>query len=150
MAESTSSPVPMAERLFQLIYLSSATSLFSREDLVTLLVHCRANNERNHLTGMLLYKDGNIMQVLEGEQTAIERVFAAISQDPRHKGIIVLSKGEIPQREFGEWSMGFRDLGDPALRRLQGYSEFLNKSLVAEEFVSNPSAAQRLLRLFAN
>lgn len=136
--------------MFQLVYLSSATKPFTKEELVALLNHSRANNQRNGLTGMLLYKDGNIMQVLEGERATVEKRFDLIRHDPRHKDIIVLESGEVPGREFGEWSMGFRDLQDPALRSLPGYNEFLNKSLVIEEFADNPSAAGTLLRLFAN
>ncbi len=149
-ASSHARPATAPARLFQLIYLSSATRLFSREELVSLLTHTRANNERNRLTGMLLYKDGNIMQVLEGERATVERVFGVIEQDPRHKDIIVLVSAEISAREFGEWSMGFRDLQNPEIKLLPGYSEFMNKSLVIEEFATNPSAAQRLLRVFAN
>ena len=149
-AKSSEVAAPAPGKLFQLIYLSSATRLFSKEELVALLTHSRSNNSRNRLTGMLLYKDGNIMQVLEGERATVERVFDVIKQDPRHKDIIVLVSAEVASREFGEWSMGFRDLQDPAIKLLPGYSEFLNKSLAIEEFAANPSAAQRLLRVFAN
>jgi len=149
-AKSSEVAAPAPGKLFQLIYLSSATRLFSKEELVALLTHSRSNNSRNRLTGILLYKDGNIMQVLEGERAKVERVFDVIKQDPRHKDIIVLVSAEVAAREFGEWSMGFRDLQDPAIKLLPGYSEFLNKSLAIEEFAANPSAAQRLLRVFAN
>ena len=150
MTESPASQAPSAEHLLQLIYLSSATRLFSSDELVALLMQSRANNQRNGLTGLLLYKDGNIVQVLEGERATVERVFDTICQDPRHKDIIVLVRTEVPAREFGEWSMGFRNLQDPEVKLLPGYNEFLNKPLAIEEFASNPSAAQRLLRVFAN
>lgn len=149
-AKSSEVAAPAPGKLFQLIYLSSASRLFSKEELVALLTHSRSNNSRNRLTGMLLYKDGNIMQVLEGERATVERVFDVIKQDPRHKDIIVLVSAEVASREFGEWSMGFRDLQDPAIKLLPGYSEFMNKPLAIEEFAANPSAAQRLLRVFAN
>lgn len=136
--------------MFQLIYLSSATKPFSKEELVALLNHSRANNTRNGITGMLLYKDGNIIQVLEGERAIVEQRFEKIRQDPRHKGVIVMESGEVPAREFGEWSMGFRDLNDPALKDMPGYNTLLNKSLMVTDLSDNPSAAGTLLRLFAS
>jgi Sensors of blue-light using FAD. len=48
--------------MFFLVYVSSATRPFSREDLRVLLETCRKNNAELGVTGMLLYKDGNFMQ----------------------------------------------------------------------------------------
>jgi len=136
--------------MYQIVYISSAVTPFSKDQLLELLNHCRTSNQRNGLTGMLLYKDGNFMQVLEGEQEAVERRFDLIRRDPRHKDVIVIETSQTPQRQFGEWSMGFRDLNDPALLKLPGYSQYLNKSLVVEDFSDDPSAGKELLAVFAN
>lgn len=54
----------------------------------------RTNNERAGITGMLLYKDGNFMQLLEGEKEAVLRLHKNIIVDPRHKGFLTLLQGE--------------------------------------------------------
>ncbi len=59
--------------MFFLVYVSSAVRPFSRVDLDDLLATSRANNARVGITGMLLYKDGNFMQVLEGDEEAVRR-----------------------------------------------------------------------------
>ncbi len=51
---------------FFLVYVSSATRPFFREDLRVLLETCRKNNAELGVKGMLLYKDGNFTQVLKG------------------------------------------------------------------------------------
>jgi hypothetical protein len=51
--------------MLSLVYASSAKQLFSEEDLTALLQQSRDNNTRLGLSGLLLYKDGNFMQVLE-------------------------------------------------------------------------------------
>ena len=131
-----------------LVYVSSASIPLSGSELENLLVKCRANNAKAGLTGLLLYKDGNFIQMLEGERAAVDEAFRKIQLDPRHHGIIELLEGETPAREFSEWSMGLRDLRSPEAQRVPGYSEFLNSSLLSEEFTRNPSRARKLLLIF--
>ena len=137
-----------AGTLFSLIYASSAVDLFSTDDLVSLLETCRRNNTAAGVTGMLLYKAGNFMQVLEGEEETVRRLHAKIQHDPRHRGLLTLTEHMITERQFGEWSMGFRNLADSALRTVAGYNEFLNVPLNDTEFATRPSRARRLLATF--
>jgi hypothetical protein len=48
---------------------------------------------------MLLYAFGNFLQVLEGDESATDEVFAKISADDRHHDILVISEviGPLPQ-----------------------------------------------------
>jgi hypothetical protein len=135
-------------KMYSLTYVSSATRLLSQEDLRNLLSTSRLNNERLGLTGMLLYKDGNFMQVLEGEQEAVLAVQARILEDVRHKGIIVLLRGNVPHRSFRQWSMAFRNLDEPSSRGTPGYDDFLNTPLTDARFLQNPAATQKLLHVF--
>ncbi len=112
--------------LTSLVYVSSAVELFSHAELRALLDTSRRNNTRSGITGMLLYKDGNFMQVLEGPATCVRDVHERIGRDPRHTGLITLMNRPIAQRQFVDWSMGFRNLADSELHATPGYSEFLN------------------------
>ena len=134
--------------LFSLTYVSSAVRPFSSSQLVELLNTSRRNNTDAGLTGMLLYKDGNFMQVLEGPEETVRRVHGKILRDPRHCGMIVLLEHEIANRQFGDWSMGFRNLDDPQLTGTPGFSEFMNTALTSTQFRDNPSFAQKLLASF--
>jgi hypothetical protein len=115
--------------------------------LTELLVQCRERNARLGLTGLLLYKDGNFMQVLEGERSVVLAMKQTIATDPRHRGFLVLLEQEIPERDFQTWTMGFRDLSG-ASEDLPGYSEFLNTPLDAKEFSGKPARVRRLLGVF--
>ena len=134
--------------IFSLVYVSSATLPFSGEDLRALLATCRKNNAALGVTGMLLYKDGNFMQVLEGDEGAVRGLYARIEADSRHRGEITLQEGFTEGRQFPDWSMGFRDLNAPEERSTPGYSEFLNAPLTGREFSGDPSRAQKLLLTF--
>ena len=134
--------------MFFLVYVSSATWPFSGEDLRVLLETCRKNNAELGVTGMLLYKDGNFMQVLEGDEGAVRGLYARIAADPRHGGEITLQQGFAEGRQFPDWSMGFRNLDSPEARSDPGYSEFLNAPLTGREFSGDPTRAQKLLITF--
>jgi hypothetical protein len=95
--------------LFQLIYMSS---LVNPDPLVVaeILEVSVRNNKRKEITGMMLYAEGNIVQVLEGENVAIMDTFSRILVDMRHVGIFVLYEREVMERDFGSWSMGYKQL----------------------------------------
>lgn len=134
--------------MYTLVYVSSAVNPLTQAELAGLLAKSRANNESLGISGMLLYKDGNFMQVLEGEEKQVLALSAKISRDPRHHGLMVLLKEHQPERTFSEWSMAFRDLNSEEVKRLPGFSEFLNVSLTDRTFFDDPSRAQRLLLTF--
>lgn len=133
--------------MYQLIYVSSARELLSKEELLSILKKSRESNLRLGITGLLLYKEGNIMQLLEGDKALVDRVFARVSEDDRHFNVITLFRGEVPQREFPDWSMGYHDLMSTEVRQTPGFNEFLNTPLSADEF-RNPTRTTRLFRMF--
>lgn len=134
--------------LYSIIYASSATHLFSAEELAALLKKTCDRNSRDGVAGMLLYKDGNFMQALEGEEAVVTATLARLSRDPRHHDLIVLARGPVAQREFSDWSMAFSNLDLPGARSMPGYSEFLNTPLTDQGFVGSSSRCLKLLRTF--
>lgn len=134
--------------MFALAYVSSAVHPFSTIELQDLLQISRADNSKLGVTGMLLYKDGNFMQVLEGDQKIVSELSAKIQKDRRHKGVIVIYQGRVDQRQFPDWSMGFHDLNSPEFQNTPGYNDFLNTPLTGSEFSANPSRARKLLLIF--
>jgi Sensors of blue-light using FAD len=134
--------------MLSLVYVSSATRNFSEPDLVALLKQSQENNARLGITGMLLHKDGNFIQVLEGPDEAVNRLFETINSDERHQGTIRLLDRQVEQREFPDWSMGFRNLKDPAIRELPGFSEFMNEPLNSDLFRKDANRARKLLGIF--
>ncbi|MEP7294426.1 MAG: BLUF domain-containing protein [Chloroflexota bacterium] len=127
--------------LITLIYGSSATDSFSETELVPLLQKAREKNSRLNVTGMLLYRDGNFLQVLEGEAETVEGLYETISKDPRHRSVLTFMKRTIPEREFSEWQMGFVNLGDVDASQLPGYSDYLDVPLDSDSFKQDGFAA---------
>lgn len=134
--------------MFQLVYFSSATNDFSKQDLVELLAQARDKNCRLNITGMLLYRDGNFMQILEGEEMAVRDLYKTITRDGRHKDPIIVVEKHADTPLFSDWSMGFRNLNDAEIQALPGFSQFMNRRLDADSFKNDPNAVWDMLNLF--
>ena len=134
--------------MIYLCYVSSAIKKFTEGELVELLTEARDKNAKLGVTGMLLYDDGNFMQVLEGARKTVKVLYDAITEDRRHQGCIVIDEDELAERQFSDWSMGFSNLTDPAVKAMPGFSEFTDRHLRAEEFKSDPTGCRKLLGFF--
>lgn len=132
--------------MFYLIYVSSATVIMSEDKLLQLLEDAQKNNTEKNITGMLLYKGGNFMQILEGEKNTVLDLFDAIKQDIRHKDALTILTGEIAQRNFDNWSMGFCNM-DKCLD-YPDYDTYINESLLSRRFQDESQEAYRFMISF--
>jgi len=111
--------------LVRLMYASRAADSVDAEALSTILRKSKENNPRVGVTGVLCFcfNAGIFLQVLEGGRNAVSMLYNRISQDPRHREVVLLSYEEIGERSFSSWSMGQVNMGrlNPAL--LLKYSE---------------------------
>ncbi|CCG84725.1 protein of unknown function [Taphrina deformans PYCC 5710] len=112
--------------LYQLIYLSSSAGSFSKEDLTDILTTSRRNNTRQGITGLLLYHEGTIIQFLEGNESVIQNLYNIIAMDTRHKGVLPLLKRKIERRDFGTWTMGFKNITNEEKVELEGFNDLMN------------------------
>jgi hypothetical protein len=134
--------------MLSLTYMSTASTPFEPKQMTALLLQSRENNERRGLTGMLLFKDGRFMQVLEGATDDVRERYAVISADPRHTDIKTLLEEPIEQRRFPLWSMGLPDPADADLRKAPGYDSFFETPAGRGTSWEDPSRAQLLLDWF--
>jgi hypothetical protein len=140
----------MEGQIFSLVYVSSASGLLEDSELEAILRVSRQNNLRDDITGMLLYKGGNIMQVLEGPQKKVLALVDKLRHDPRHFGLQILLRSHIGERQFDGWAMAFHKVNPSAREELEGESDFFENEVAAQAFRSNPARAYRLLLSFRN
>ena len=134
--------------MLSLIYVSTSINLLSDEELLDILKVSRENNTSKDVTGLLLYKGGNFMQVLEGPDEAVNNLFEKVKTDPRHKDVTVLSTEQIPARQFPGWEMAFQNLDNPDIKNEPGYSQFLQDEFTADLYRENPLRAYIMLLTF--
>ncbi len=134
--------------MLSLIYVSTSVKLMNDQELLDILQVSRGNNTAGEITGLLLYKGGNFMQVLEGDEEVITSLYEKIKIDPRHKDVSIISREQIPSRQFSVWEMAFQNLDNPAVKSEPGYSQFLQDEFTAEIYRANPLRAYIMLLTF--
>jgi hypothetical protein len=128
----------------QVIYSSAAVVAFSENDLASLLLRARGNNERLDVTGLLLYHEGSFLQALEGDEEVLSALFSAISGDKRHHHIVKLLAREVDGRYFAGWQMGFVAMSSIS-KTLPGFSDYFRQR---GEPDAKAGAATRVLSAF--
>lgn len=133
--------------LVQLIYVSELVN--NDESLIpAILATSLRRNLEDGITGMLLYANGNFLQVLEGERAAVEATYARICQDPRHSNAVKLVEEPVKERHFAQWSMGFRRLSPENAASLPQYAPYFQFGFDAQAFQAKPGVALEMLQLF--
>ena len=133
--------------LYSLAYESQASVPFTEPDLLDLLGHSRANNAERGVTGILLYRRGTFLQVLEGPREEVEALYARIADDPRHHAVDTVLAEERRERRFPDWTMGFADV-DGRLGDVDGFNDVLS-SVQGPDGEESPQFRE-LLALFGN
>ncbi|GAB3227519.1 BLUF domain-containing protein [Spirosoma arcticum] len=106
-----------------IVYFSFSVNPFSQEDITTILEESRRNNAEHDITGVLLYMNGSIVQILEGQQKVIEDLLGRIKKDSRHKEVAQVFSRPIKARLFPDWSMGYETVTS---RELANIKEIVN------------------------
>ncbi len=143
-----SAPRGQENGLVSTVYVSSSVRKLNDSEILDILRTSQKNNQRRGITGMLLYKDGNFLQVLEGPHAEITDLMETVERDNRHRGFIVLTKKPIKERQFPNWSMAFKDLGALSAEDKAAYSPFLADSFLDEDFRTKPDRSYKLLLHF--
>ena len=98
--------------MLRLIYTSFADTDLSPAEISQILLTSRRRNEKNGITGLLIYHDRCILQVLEGPEDQVNACFERVRSDKRHSRLRVISRAEAQSKLFSRWFMGYETPGD--------------------------------------
>ena len=99
--------MPKPKDLVELSYLSEAVSDMSFLGLMRLLESARAFNQKNGVTGILLYDNQQFGQIIEGEHANVMKAWKCIQEDRRHHRVELLEIREITERNYPDWLLRF-------------------------------------------
>lgn len=116
--------------MYKIIYFSSAIKLLDEDQINLLLVKAHHYNFENGITGVLLYLEGDFLQVLEGKKADVVVLFDKIKKDSRHRLIITIFEQKISKRQFPEWTMGFHSSTYEKLRSIRGLEQLEKRDLI--------------------
>ncbi|MEH6762982.1 MAG: BLUF domain-containing protein [Aequorivita antarctica] len=109
-----------------IVYISNAVMLLEKKHLDELFYQCVQNNISNNVTGILIYKEGTFIQVLEGNDQDLNNLFKTIQQDKRHNNIMTVLDRMNTKRLFTKFRTGLSSLSNA--RQLTILETFLRNS----------------------
>ena len=137
------------EKLYSIIYASSSKKILTENELEIFLQEIRNLNLMHQITGLLLYSEGNFIQLIEGEKKIIQLVYSKIKKDTRHSHVTTLVKTPITERVFPDWTMGFRKISDENASSIPGYNDFISNRKIKNSLDNKPKEIQVLFKTFA-
>ena len=93
--------------MYQLAYSSACTSKMTSDMLNDIFCTSQENNQRDGISGVLMYHDRIFFQVIEGPEGAVTSLYRRLQADPRHTSLALIWDGNIDKRSFGDWAMGY-------------------------------------------
>ena len=128
--------------MYEIVYTSLATRDFTQDELTALLDHARRANQARGITGMMIYRKREFLQLLEGEQAVVQALYERIALDERHHQMAKIWDGPLTTRSFDGWEMAFVAPGDDSLQSHPGYRDLMERGLIA---ASGDSTGKKLL-----
>jgi hypothetical protein len=95
----------------QIIYRSTTTAGSGRaaDDIPAILSQAAARNGIDGITGLLYTQENEFLQAIEGPPESMTDLLARLFTDERHSNLKILVDRPIEHREFGDWTMIYRD-----------------------------------------
>jgi hypothetical protein len=97
--------------LSRMLYISTAVGPITTAVTGTILRSAQAHNAANGITGVLCQGRGVYLQVLEGERSKVDALYARITLDKRHHQVVLAQQEDISRRRYGKWAMAHVDMG---------------------------------------
>jgi hypothetical protein len=98
--------------LRRLAWSSLPSPSLSAARLGEIIVPSRRNNERNHISGRLLFTGAHFIGVLEGDERDLGKLWLRMARDERHRDLIRIGDALCGKRWFPEWMMAYMDHTD--------------------------------------
>lgn len=104
--------------VYQLIYTSRTRSSIDESVTAQIAEDASVWNASQNVTGMLIHSGNVLVQILEGEEDAVQRIYQKVCRDTRHYEVAVLGEGHVTRREFPDTPMGFKAITNSDKRGL--------------------------------
>lgn len=133
------------EDLYAILYISTMKIDYSKEAIKDMLTTFKQYNNKNNISGLLLFYEKNIIQCIEGYKEDLDRLYNNIKNDIRHYNIIKVIDEKIVSRNFSDWDMGFKYLSDNEIFKYLSYDEFVELSF---EKLNSGDLHNRKIKIF--
>lgn len=99
--------IPLSESiklLYRIVYVSKAVGETGQsvQSLAHILGAAERNNRRDEVSGVMMFHGDEIVQIVEGARTDLDRLMRRVGADPRHCDLVVVEDRPVMQRRYRE------------------------------------------------
>ena len=127
-----------------IVYVSTVTQEMERKEIKDLLNNSKEWNNKNGITGLLLYSGGNFFQIIEGEKNMISELFQEIKSDKRHQDIIQIFGKEIHKKAYDGYDSDY--VSEDSDIDPEQFQHYLNQIKVLDN--NTQKAVENILKAF--
>jgi hypothetical protein len=98
--------------LQRMAWSSVPSPSFSAARLGEIVAPARIDNQRNHVSGMLVFTGAHFVEIVEGEARELDALWSRVQSDDRHHGLLRHGCEPCGDRWFADWKMGYADEDD--------------------------------------
>lgn len=111
--------------LSQLVYVSKRSPRCSEQDIENILEASIRNNQKDNVTGVLLYSKEKFLQCIEGDFKQLSTLYEKIKKDKRHYDAVMIALNPVKERNFPSWQMAGKsvDLDRVDFKNQMSYQE---------------------------
>ena len=93
--------------ILRLTYISRYNNDNPNGEVTRILAQAQQNNERNGITGALVFNHNYFLQSIEGARPVINELLRKLVKDERHAVLQIIECREVEQRRWNKWSMKY-------------------------------------------
>lgn len=93
--------------ILRLTYISRYNTDNPKGEVTRILTQAQKNNERNGITGALVFNHNYFLQSIEGARPVINELLRKLVKDDRHHALQVIECREVELRHWSKWSMKY-------------------------------------------
>ncbi len=93
--------------LHRIAWASILSPTFCGARLDEIRAHWRHNNERNHVSGILLVAGNHFLGILEGDERDLGDLWLRLERDDRHRDLIRIEAAACGARQFPSWTLAY-------------------------------------------
>ncbi len=134
--------------IFQLLYTSTAQKKLAQAELDSILEAAQRNNAKINVTGFLIFDGRSFIQLLEGDERDVMKVYDRIQSDPRHSAVEPLLQDMKPTRSLSNWAMAYTQLDNEGRRQSGGSMDPSNARELAAMLKQNATPMRLIIAEF--
>lgn len=127
-----------------IVYVSTVTQEMESNEIKDILNNSKEWNNKNGITGLLLFSGGNFFQIIEGEKDMISELFQEIKSDKRHHNIIQIFGKEIHKEAYDGYDSDY--VSEDSDIDPEQFQHYLNQIKVLDK--NTQKAVENILKAF--